>query len=422
MTARPPGIRLREAHAHLPWLGRSLSMLDMASCTGLDACLQAVAARAAAEPRGTWIVGRSVRFEAWPEARWPTLRELDRAAPDNPVALLSFDHHALAANSLALHAAGIDRATPDPADGIIVRLDGQPTGVLLESAAKLVWSKAPEPDEGERERQLDAAIESLTALGFSEVHDLWSPPWLAGSLARRTDAGRDKLRVDLFAGPDDLDLMASTRPAWERPNLRLAGLKIFVDGTLNSRTAWMLRPYVDGMPESPHGTALMSVAQIEAAIRRAWSLGVGLAAHAIGDGAVRAVLDAVERAGKPDERRFVRIEHAEVIDKADIPRFERLGVIASLQPCHLLADIEALRRAIPDRLDRVLPIRSLLDAGLLPGRTLLFGSDVPVVRADPEDSVLAATLRRRADMPAGDAIAPGEAIYESDAWRAFERA
>jgi predicted amidohydrolase YtcJ len=146
-------------------------------------------------------------------------------------------------------------------------------------------------------------------------------------------------------------------------------------------------------------------------------LGLPVAAHAIGDGAVRAVLDAIE-AVRPRTPGF-RIEHAEIIDEADIPRFARLGVLCSPQPCHLLADVEALRRYLPHRLDRVLPLRELIDAGCTPGRRLLFGSDVPIVRADPEDGILAATKRRRADMHPSQAIAPAQAITEPEAWACF---
>ncbi|MEL7484376.1 MAG: amidohydrolase family protein, partial [Planctomycetota bacterium] len=135
----------------------------------------------------------------------------------------------------------------------------------------------------------------------------------------------------------------------------------------------------------------------------------------LGDGAVCAVLDAVERVRPP--RWMVRIEHAEVIDAADVPRFAELGVIASVQPCHLLVDIEALGRALPDRVDRVLPLRELIDSGLEPGQTLLFGSDAPIVRPDPEDSIRAAVHRSRPDSVA---IAPDQAISESEAWSCFD--
>ena len=129
------------------------------------------------------------------------------------------------------------------------------------------------------------------------------------------------------------------------------------------------------------------------------------------------MLDAIERTDCRDTG--CRIEHAELISPEDIPRFKQLGVIASVQPCHLLPDIEALRRALPDRLDRVLPIRELIESGMEPGVDLLFGSDVPIVRAEPRDSIRAAVDRRREGMGQSEAIGPGQAIDEATAWRCF---
>jgi hypothetical protein len=179
----------------------------------------------------------------------------------------------------------------------------------------------------------------------------------------------------------------------------------------------MLRPYAEAPPGLETGLPMMTPKDIEVAVRRVDSLNLPLAAHAIGDGAVRATLDAIERA-RPKAKGH-RIEHAELIDEADVPRFAQLGVIASLQPCHLLADIEALHRAVPDRLDRVLPIRELLDSGLTPGTGVVFGSDVPIVRAEPEDSIRASVDRRRVNMPVTQAVSPRHAIDESAAWACF---
>jgi predicted amidohydrolase YtcJ len=178
----------------------------------------------------------------------------------------------------------------------------------------------------------------------------------------------------------------------------------------------MLHDFADPLPDLPRGKALLSVEQIATALSRCADHGLLLAAHAIGDGAVRACLDAAERTGLG---RHLRIEHAEIVDAADVPRFAALGVTLSVQPCHLLADIEALRRSLPHRLDRVLPLRDVIKSGLIPGQTLLFGSDAPVVGADPRDSIQAATQRRRASMAVDEAIAPDQAIGEREAWACF---
>jgi len=179
----------------------------------------------------------------------------------------------------------------------------------------------------------------------------------------------------------------------------------------------MLEAYADPLPGLDHGQAMCSPGQIEEAIRRVDRLGLHLACHAIGDAAVRAVLDAIESV-RPRTPGF-RIEHAELIDADDVPRFADLGVVCSVQACHLLPDIDVLRRSLGHRLDRVLPLRDLIDAGCGPGQLLWFGSDAPIVRADPGDSIQAAVHRcRPGDGPDG-VIAPEQAITIAEAGSAF---
>lgn len=415
-----PGFALRESHAHVYQLGRSLSMIQLSECGSPAEMLDAFAARARAGSGEPVLLAQGARPEAWAPARWPVLGEFDRATGGTPALAWCFDYHAIMANSAMLALAGIGAGAPDPVGGVIGRgRDGGLSGVVFESAALRVWRAVPEPSEALRLRELRDGMAGLA--GFAEVHDLKSQPWLGPALAGLLDGGsvggEAAGRFALFPLLSDLDEVLAERGAWESERVRLGGAKIFVDGTLNSRTAWMLRPFADGRPEHPCGTPMMTAREIEDAVRRCDAAGVPLAAHAIGDGAVRAVLDAVERV-RPRTPGF-RIEHAEVIDGADVGRFAELGVIASVQPCHLLYDIEALRKALPDRLDRVLPLRELIDAGCEPGRGLLFGSDVPIVRADPEDSILAATARRRVGMGADEAVGASQAIGEAEAWECF---
>ncbi|MBX3367524.1 MAG: amidohydrolase family protein [Phycisphaeraceae bacterium] len=432
--SHPP--RLREAHCHLHAHGQAAAMVNLDHCRSLGECLDTI--RSARDqrlsPRG-WLLARSARPESWPEHRWPTRAELDQACPDLPLVIWCFDHHALCANSRALAIAGVVRATPDPEGGVIERdATGEPTGLMLEAATRLVWSKVPEPTPEQRKAHVLLALLDLAAKGFIEAHDMLSHDWLGPILAElRREAGSDGLpcAVHLYPLVEDLERIASTRAAWESAEVRLAGGKVFTDGTINSRTAWMLEPFAEPIPSHPRGTPLMSVDQIAGAIRTCTDHGLHLAAHAIGDGAVRACLDAAELAqstpsGPPSvtpslhlSATPLRIEHAELIDEADVPRFAKLGVVASVQPCHLLADIEALRRLLPHRLSRVFPLRELIDAGCRPGELLWFGSDTPIVRPDAEDSIRAAVHRRRADMPAAEAIAPEQAVAEPEAWGAF---
>jgi predicted amidohydrolase YtcJ len=448
-----PSFPICEAHCHVANHGRALSMVSVSSCTSRDECLDVLrreADRRRSERLGGWVQAGGMRVESWPDPRWPTRLELDRVSPDLPCAVMSFDHHSIAANTPAIIAGGLGTRVGnriawanDPPGGVIVRdpasgaTQGEPSGTLLESAAWQVWRAAPEPSDAERVGFVWAALQDFARLGFVEVHDLLSQSWLGPTLAALHDQhGSLPVRVQLFAPLDEIEAQHAASRDWQRPGLRLAGGKIFADGTLNAGTAWMLTPYREPVQGMTHGTPLMTVDEIASAFRRCWTMGVGLAVHAIGDGAVRAVLDATEQEGRvaartavsPKPRPPIRLEHAELIDEADVPRLALLAkqglLICSVQPCHLLYDIEVLERQMPHRIDRVLPLRSLIDAGLVPGKTLIFGSDAPIVRPEPTDSVMAAVHRRRLPgTPAGletvHPIAPTQAINLSEAWAAF---
>jgi predicted amidohydrolase YtcJ len=435
---------LREAHAHLVSLGESLGLVRLDACGSLAECLDLVGREAgrtaapvgppalpAVQGTSRWIRLTGARVEGWPEGRWPSLAELDRAAGGAPCVIMSFDHHAAAANSAALAAVGLRAGDRVAANGLVCgEPGGAATGLLMEEAAYRVWGAA-EPSPAERVEQVLTALAELGRLGYTEVHDLHSQPWLGPVLAELERTGRlvtpdgETMTVALYPPVAGLEAVAAGRAGWESAQVRLAGGKVFADGTLNSRTALMLEPYRDHLPQWPRGRAMVGEGELEDAIRMAEGLGLHLAVHAIGDGAVRMVLDAIERAGGRggggSRTGPHRVEHCELIDGADVPRFARLGVACSVQPCHLLADIEALRRYLPHRLDRVLPLRELIDSGCRPGvgGLLWFGSDAPIVGADPRESVRAATQRRRAGAPEADAVAWEQRITPEEAWAGF---
>jgi predicted amidohydrolase YtcJ len=433
---------LREAHAHIAAHGEALGMVNLAPCGSVGECLELVrrecgrARRERGDGRSAvWVRMMGARVEGWAERRWPTIGELDAASAGVACVLMSFDHHAACASTAAMSAAGLRAGEALPPNGVVcVDARGEATGLLLEQAAYRVWDAAPEPTEAQRGAHVAVALEDLARLGYAEVHDLHSQDWLGPLLARMDRAGELKITVWLYPPVARLEEVEAGRAAWESDRVRLAGGKLFADGTLNSRTALMLADYESPIDGMPHGRAMVSEGELRGAIELTHRLGLGLAVHAIGDGAVRMVLDAWERSeargtgrgstgGTPVPR--LRVEHCELIDKADVPRFAELGVVCSVQPCHLLADIEVLRRYLPHRLDRVLPLRELIDSGCRPatedgGRGLLwFGSDVPIVRADPGDSIVAATLRRREAMSESEAIGWGQRVAESEAWRCF---
>lgn len=425
---------MREAHVHIASFGESLSLPSLCDCRSLDECLERVRAVHASTPAPGWVRLTGARPEAWRDARWPTRGELDLASPDHPCVLMSFDHHAACANSLALHAAKLRAGDRVGAHGEVRRdpTTGEASGMVLEDAAYALWKAAPEPTIEEREQFVRASVDRFAALGFDEVHDLLSQDWLGPTLARLEARGELPVRAWLYPLVDRLPAMHAGSKAWTSDRVRLAGGKLFADGTLNSRTALMLAPYRQPLdPDSVCGRMMATPGQIEDAVGVCETLGGHLAVHAIGDGAVRLVLDAIEHASERTRRGGAiahenrhRIEHCELIDAQDVPRFARLGVVCSVQPCHLLTDIEVLRGQLSHRLDRVLPLRELIDSGCTPAGPkrdglLWFGSDAPIVRPEPEDSIQAAVKRRRSDMSAGAAIAIEQRINESEAWSCF---
>jgi len=426
---------LREAHVHLEELGAELGAINLDSCRSCEECLDRIARRATEVPPGAWVLAVRARVEGWAERAWPTAAQLHEAAGGRPCAVKSFDIHSLVASDEALRVIGIEpgrpvdgrdaRPTDSGADLDLIDLDesGVPTGLLLEAMAQRVLDAIPAPTADERLEQVRLACEDLARRGFVEAHDMWSRPTLWRDLADLHDAGRLPIRVLVHPVREDFDRAVAERDMFEREGVRLGGLKVFTDGTLNSRTAWMLEPYADPRPEAPAGRRMMTDDEFIDALARAEAARLPLVAHAIGDAAVRRRLDLIERHGSRAVAH--RIEHAEFIDPADVPRFAALNVIASVQPCHLLPDIEALRRLTPDRLDRVLPLRDLVDAAARAGRDpadlIWFGSDAPVVDPSPEDNLQAAVHRRRRGMDEAEAVAPEQALTEAEAW-SFMRA
>ncbi len=344
----------------------------------------------------------------------PTRREGRRSDPNRA------REEAVSVQGDASAADGRDaRPTEFVADQIELDTHGHLTGLLLEAMAQRVLDAAPKLTFAQKKEHVRLACADLARRGFIEAHDMLSRPWLTLALTELDEAGELPLRIVLHPVVEDSDEIVRLRESFERGSIRLGGLKVFTDGTLNSRTAWMLEPFTEPRPDSPCGRKMMTDEAFIAAIKQAHAAGLPVVAHAIGDAAVRWCLDLIEAHG--DRSLPHRIEHCEFVDEADVPRFAKLGVIASVQPCHLLPDIEALHRLTPHRLNRVLPLRELVDACQAAGRDaaelIWFGSDAPVVDPNPEDNVQAAVFRRRAGMSEDQAIAPEQAISREEAMR-----
>jgi predicted amidohydrolase YtcJ len=373
-----------DAHAHVMALGLGELSLDLSGTRSLDEALARLAAYAAENPDRPWIVGRGWNQELWGLGRFPTAAELDAVVSDRPVWLDRVDGHAGWANSLALQSAGVTATTADPASGRIERIAGgrQPAGVLVDGAMELVASKVPPPRANDRDLALHAAQELLVARGVTAVADMGTSieDWMA--FRRAGDAGRLRIRIMAYAASvPEMTLIGGSGPTqWlYGDRLRMNGIKLYLDGALGSRGARLKAPYAD----DPGNLGLWQTdgTRLRNNMSRAAMEDYQVAIHAIGDAANAEALDAIDELSVdyPGDRRW-RIEHAQVVDPADIPRFGRHGIIASMQPVHQTSDrLMAEARLGPDRLDGAYAWRSLHAAGA----PLAFGSDAPVEVPDP---------------------------------------
>ncbi|MFQ3664575.1 MAG: amidohydrolase family protein [Sphingomonadaceae bacterium] len=380
-----------DAHGHLMGLGFRLTQLDLSETTSLEDALARVA-DAQGGPQGSWLRGRG-----WNQVRWgqdfPTAADLDRVAPGRPVYLERVDGHAAWVNRAALKAAGITAATKDPPGGRILRDGkGEPTGILIDSAMALVSAAMPPPTPLERDRALAAALRHLAEHGVTGLHDMGVTPEDWNLYRALGDSGRLTARITAYAaGLEAVDAIAPLGPTpWLYDDrLRLQGVKLYADGALGSRGAFLKAPYADD-PKN-RGLRFLDDARLQNLMSRTNFIGYQLAIHAIGDAANAQVLDAFTEIGNTYGRRFRnRIEHAQILDPADIPRFAALGIIASVQPVHATSDrTMAEARLGPDRLAGAYAWNSLRKAGA----ALAFGSDAPVEPVNPFLGIAAAVTR-----------------------------
>ncbi len=409
-----------DSHAHVIGLGFGALTLDLSDTRSLSEALAKVAAYAQAHPDRPWILGRGWNQELWPEKRFPTAAELDAVVGDRPVWLTRVDGHAGWANSKALAAAGVTAATRDPAGGKIERLapGGKPAGVLVDTATELVDSKVPAPRPEDRDLALLKAQEILLAKGVTAIADMGTTieDWQA--YRRAGDNGALRVRIMAYAaGTDAMSLIAGPAPTpWLYDDkLRLNGVKLYVDGALGSRGASLKAPYADA--PTTKGLRITSDTQLKNLMSRAALDKFQVAVHAIGDEANMAVLSAIEDMSQTygGDRRW-RIEHAQVVDPADIARFGQHGIIASMQPVHQTSDREmAEKRLGPARLARAYAWKSIAASGA----KIVFGSDVPVEAADPFAGWAAAISRTGPDGQPLGGWQPQERVSREQAFAAY---
>ena len=383
-----------DAHGHVMETGFAKLTLDLSAARSLDEALSRVAAWAAAHPDAPWILGTGWNQVTWGLDRMPTAAELDRATGGKPAWLTRVDGHAGWANSAALAAAGVDARTADPSGGEILRTPGgkAPAGVLVDSAMALVEAKMPQPRPEDRDTALGEAQLALLASGVTAVADMGTTieDWQA--FRRAADVGRLRIRIVSYAaGIDNMSLIGGPGPTpWlYEDRLKMNGVKLVLDGALGSRGAWLKAPYADA-PASK-GLPQMTATKLGNLMSRAAIDNFQVAVHAIGDAANGAVLDSISElsATYKGDRRW-RIEHAQIVDPADIPRFGQHGVVASMQPQHEASDrTMAEARLGPNRLAGAYAWKSIAATGA----PLAFGSETPVEPPRPFEGIAVAMTR-----------------------------
>jgi hypothetical protein len=403
---------LNDAHVHLGGAGQTKLNVDLTGTPSLQAMLAGVQKYADASPAGHWLVGGNWDHTLWAEKVLPTRRQLDAVTGGHPAALDRIDGHILIANSAALQAAGVTGKTVPPQGGAIdLDANGEPTGILRESAMELVYKVVPPPSDAERRRGLELAIEDAVSHGLTSVQD--NSPWEDFLVYEQLEKeGNLRVRISEwlpFAAPIEVLKKARAHHDANDPMLHTGMLKGFMDGSLGSHTAAMKAPFSDEPNNS--GLPQYEQAQLNAmAVERA-KAGFQLGFHAIGDRAAAMALeafsqtyDACPQLAPQDKNPYKvprcwptvaeghrdRVEHAQVVDPADIERFKKLGVIASMQPNHLLTDMNwAMDRLGPERAAYSYAWKAFLQAGVV----LAFGTDYPVEPVTPFRGLYAAVTR-----------------------------
>jgi predicted amidohydrolase YtcJ len=413
---------LIDAHVHFGWYSVALhqAQIDLDNVPTKAEAVARVAGAARGTPPGRWIQGGGWNKNIWPGLAFPTAVDLDTVIPDHPVALEDKSRHATWVNSLALERAGITASTEDPPGGQILRdASGQPTGILLETAAGLVHETIPEPDVDTMADALRQGMAGAHRLGLTGFHDPGHSTVLAALQVLRA-RGELTLRALVHIPDDELESAGElgVRSGFGDETLRIGGVKIFADGALGPQSAHMLSPYEGTTGE--FGVPTQTAAELYERVRRARQAGLSVAVHAIGDAANRVVLDAIEHAqasgsGLPPALPN-RIEHVQLLHPEDLPRMARLDVVASMQPIHATSDMVMAERYWGRRCDLAYAWRGVLDSGA----RLAFGSDCPVEPLDPLAGIHAAVTRRRADGSPGPAgWIPAQRLTVAEAVHAY---
>lgn len=418
------------ADCHIHFLDGSLSLgrVNLAGAKDAAEIQERLREYASEHPGDDWILGRGWNYAMFGPEALPHKKYLDEPFPERPVFLEGYDGHTYWANSKALALAGVTRETPNPLNGVIVRdpQTGEATGALKESAQDLIAKAIPKPTRAEKLLALRAGMKWANQHGITRVHsaggdfeilDLYEEMRRRGDLSVR-------MYVAYFLNPpllrpEDLKSIEAGRKKFHDEWIDAGAVKFMVDGVVESHTAAMLEPYSDD--SSLKGKLFWEPANYSTAVTDLDKRGLQLFTHAIGDYAVRVALDAYENAEQRNHKRDrrSRIEHIETVTAADIPRFGKLGVIASMQPLHSYPDSDMLDvwapNAGPDRASRAWAWKSISDAG----GHLAFGSDWPVVTLNPWEGIQTAVTRQTAEGTPKDGFVPAQRLTVKQAVDAY---
>ena len=411
-----------DSHAHLTGIGLRELELNLEGIASIDALVTALKDWAKAHPGSEPITGRGWIETHWPEKRFPTRADIDRAVSDRPVFLERADGHAAVGNSRALALGGIDAKTADPPGGKILRDEsGQATGMFIDAAMDLIYGKLPALTLERRREALERGVALYAARGWTAVHNMSATREDVAILEALAKENKLPIRVDNYLDVQYADEVLAKGPSQDSTGLvHVRGVKLYIDGALGSRGAALLANYSD----APGNGLLLTQPEVFAQVlQRAKASNTQVATHAIGDRGNRLVLDAYATAFRPDTNALRharwRIEHAQVVHPADISRFGTLGVIASMQPSHAIGDLYfAPARLGPGRLLGAYAWRWLLDTGA----TIVAGSDAPVEKGDPLIEFYAATYRHDLNGRAGPEWHLEQSVTRTEALRMLSAA
>jgi predicted amidohydrolase YtcJ len=408
-----------DTHVHFTSGGAGLASVQLRDAATPEEFVRRIGEFASGQSPGEWIVEGNWDHQNW-GGELPTREWIDQAAPDNPVFINRLDGHMALANSLAIKLAGVDAATPDVEGGTIIRgVDGEPTGVFKDNAMGLIAKVIPEPSPAQLDRMVEAASAFVASRGVTSVHDMsyvGLPEIEAYRRAR--DAGKLKTRIYAAIPLASWEVLQQelARNGSGDEWVRIGGLKGFMDGSLGSHTAAMLEPFSDAPDDS--GFMLQDPAVMEDLVRNADAAGLHVMVHAIGDKAIRSLLDIYQRVAAengPRDRRF-RIEHAQHIHPDDMGRFAGQGVIASMQPYHAIDDGRWAEKVIgPERSKTTYAFASLIGSGA----KVTFGSDWSVAPPTPLEGIYAALTRRTLDGAHPGGWVPEQKITLEQALKAY---